>query len=147
MSSLKQQKVMSNRNLATLIITSSTLMAEDITNHLKINPSTSHEKGTPLNPKKPEKNIRDKSCWMLESKLNRESPIEDKINELFEIIQNNFDLFQQIEKEISIEIYCSFFLKEKSDTFSLPSTTLTKTGSIPIDIIVAIYPDDYSGED
>lgn len=138
---------MSNTNQASLAITSSTLMAQDITTHLKINPSTSHERGTPLNPKIPDKNIRDKSSWILRSKLNRERPIEEKINELFDIIQNNFDLFKQIEKEIDIEIYCSLFLKEKSDIFSLPSATIAKIGSISIDIIVAIYPCDYSGED
>jgi len=138
---------MSNTNQASLVIASSILMAQDITTHLKINPSTSHERGTPLNPKIPDKNIRDKSSWILRSKLNRENPLEEKINEFLDIIQNNFYLFKQIEKEINIEIYCSFFLKEKSEVFSLPSTTLAKIGSIPIDVIVAIYPYDYSGED
>ncbi|MBD2603976.1 DUF4279 domain-containing protein [Scytonema hofmannii FACHB-248] len=122
-------------------------MAQDITNHLKINPSRSHEKGTPLNPKIPDKNIRDKSSWILQSKLNRESPIEDKINELLDVIQTQLDSFKQIETKINLEIYCSFFLKKESGTFSLPSTTLAKIGSIPINIIVAIYPYDYSGED
>ena len=138
---------MSNTNHASLTIVSSTLRAQYITNQLKINPSKSNERGTPLNPKNPDKNIRDKSCWILQSKLNRERPLEEKINELLDIIQNHLDFFKQIEKEINIEIYCSFFLKEKSDVFSLPSTTIAKIGSIPIDIIVAIYPSDYSGED
>jgi Domain of unknown function (DUF4279) len=122
-------------------------MAQDITNYLKINPNTSHEKGTPLNPIIPDKNIRDKSSWLLRSKLSKQNPLEDKINELLDIIQNNLDLFRQIEKEIDIEIYCSFFLKEKSSTFYLSSKTLAKISIIPIDIIVAIYPFDDSEED
>lgn len=138
---------MSNRNMASLAITSSTLTAQNITNHLKINPSVSHEIGTPLNPKNPGKKIRDTSSWILESKLNREEPLEEKINELFDIIQNSLDLFKQIDQEIDMEIYCSFFLKQKSDVFSLPSTTIAKIGSLPVNIIVAIYPYDYSGED
>jgi hypothetical protein len=94
---------------AGLAITSSVLMAQDITNYLKINPNTSHEKGTPLNPIIPDKNIRDKSSWLLRSKLSKQTSLEDKINELLDIIQNNLDLFRQIEKEIDIEIYCSTY--------------------------------------
>lgn len=134
---------MSNTNRATLVITSSILKAQDITNHLRINPSTSHERGTPLNPKIPGKNIRDQSSWILRSKLNRESPIEEKINELLNVIQTNLNLFQQIEQQINIEIYCSVFLKEKSSVLSLSSTTITKMGIIPINVIIAIYPSDY----
>jgi len=135
---------MSNNNLATLVITSSVLTTQDITNYLKINPNRSHDKGTPLNPRIPDKNIRDKSSWMLRSKLNQETSLEEKINELLDIVQSNLDLFREIEKYIDIEIYCSLFLKEKSSTFYLSSKTLAKISTIPIDIIVAIYPYDES---
>lgn len=137
---------MSN-NLATLVITSSVLMTKDITNYLGINPSKSHEIGTPLNPKIPNKNIREKSSWMLKSKLSRETLLEDKINELLDIIQDNLDLFRKIEKEIDIEIYCSFFLEKNNSTFCLSSTTLARISAIPIDMVVDIYPYEDSEED
>ncbi|MEC4896184.1 MAG: DUF4279 domain-containing protein [Oscillatoria sp. PMC 1051.18] len=131
---------MSNRSLATLTITSSTLSPQDITNHLRIKPTVSHKKGTLLNPKNPNSKIRNKSSWLLRSSMNRKDSLEDKINGLTNVIQDNLSLFKQIEKEIDVEIYCSFFLQEESDTFYLPSITITKLSLIPIDIIVTIYP-------
>ena len=135
-----------NNNLATLAITSSILTAQDITDILQIQPTKSHEKGTSINLKNPGQVIRDKSSWLLQSKLSRELPIQEKLEEISTLIETNLIGFQTIEDRAEIEIYCSFFLKDKSDVFSLSSTIMRKISLITIDIIVAIYPCDH-GED
>lgn len=65
-----------------MAITSSILTAQNITDILQIQPTKSHEKGTSINLKNPGKAIRDKSSWLLQSKLSRELPIQEKTDKL-----------------------------------------------------------------
>jgi Domain of unknown function (DUF4279) len=136
-----------NHSRATLAITSSILTAKNITEILQIEPSKFHEKDSLINTRNPHKGLRDKSSWLLHSKLSRESDIQEKIEEFSSIVENNLMAFQTIKDRVEIEIYCSFFLEKESDVFSLSSKIISKLSLIPIDIIVAVYPYNYSGGD
>ncbi|MDJ0713549.1 MAG: DUF4279 domain-containing protein [Prochloraceae cyanobacterium] len=78
-------------NKASICITSKIISAKEITSILKINPTVSHEKGTPLNPRVPNTIIRPESSWIVDSQTNEEEPLHIHIEELVSLIDKNIN--------------------------------------------------------
>jgi len=116
------------------------MSAKEITSILKINPTKSYEKGTPLSPSFPKRNISPVSFWSFDSPTNGEETLHTHIEHLISLIENNLDKFKKITEVCKIEIYSSFFSKERSGGFFLDSSILKRLTIIPIDIIVILYP-------
>ncbi len=129
---------------ASLCMMSETLKAEEITNILKTQPSEAHEKGTPINPRHPNRLIRTASTWVLCTNLDESEPFQAHIEQLLSFIEARKNEFEDISKVSKIEIYCSFFSERKSGEFFIDYELLKRLTIIPIDITVILYPPDFS---
>lgn len=125
-----------------LCMSSKILSAKEITDKLEIQPSMSHEKGSPFNKRNPKGKLRPISSWILNSSLEGVDSLEAHIEHLISIIESKFNDFEQLVPDCKIEIYCSFFASDVTHegTITLSSVLLKRLTAIPLDILIVLYP-------
>ncbi|NET39779.1 MAG: DUF4279 domain-containing protein [Cyanothece sp. SIO1E1] len=120
---------------------SKTLSVQEISTRLKIQPSESHEKGSPFNKRFSGGRVRKESSWILDSNSD-ETSLESHIENLVSIIESKFTEFEKLFPDCHIDIYCGFLPKNVDDEgmFTLSSTLLKRLAAISMDISVVLYP-------
>ena len=126
---------------ASICIISKSMLPREVSNVLKMKESRSHEKGEPINKRRPDGPKRAENMWILESEIDKKSkPLDCHIGKLVEIIEERMESFKTLLPKCEIEIYCGFSSGNGQGGFVIKSGLLKRLAAIPIDIILDLYP-------
>jgi hypothetical protein len=114
-------------------------MADEITTTLELEPTTSHDKGTPISKRNPNSKLRQHSVWILESGMARTEPLESHIEKLALLLKENESTFIQLSSSCEIDIFCGISSENGQGGFALEASLLKKLTAIPVNLIFDLY--------
>lgn len=121
---------------ACLRIHSKSLSISTITEHLKMRPSRSFEKGTLVSPRNPRSERRESNLWIIESTGSDE--LRDQITHIVRFIESRSEEIKALSRECLYDIFCEFSSPAESSTLVLEADLIRRLQIVPIDLVIDV---------
>ena len=116
------------------------LIPEDLTKRLGIRPTESCRKGDIFRGKQYDR-IEKRGKWILDGKRSPEKGIDTQLNELFDCVSEDLDVWKYLTERYNSDLFCGVFLTQWNRGFELSPRTVQKIAERHLQIGFDIYCD------
>jgi hypothetical protein len=133
--------------MASLVITSETLESAFITQHLDLEPTSAHEKGTRMSKRDPKSELYLKTVWSLQSDLPDDRPVADHISMLLSEIEPRISRLTSLTETCDLFLFCSLSHDSEQESSRLDHLLWQRLARLPAPVVLDLNPPSIEDEE
>jgi len=129
-----------SKSAATLRIMGDDLVPAEITNLLGANPTFEHSKGQVFTSKSSgNKRTTKTGMWRLQAKDAKPENLDVQIEEIFNQLSSDLELWESLKEKYSIDFFCGIFMRSSNEGMEITPMSLRLLGERGVKLGLDIY--------
>lgn len=126
---------------ATFRVQSKSLFSKDITERLRLMPTTSFDKGSAISERRPELGLRDQTLWLLKSTLQEEKDLHEHLIHILSQIESRASEIERLKTDAcDMDIRCMCSSDNGQAGFILDSIAINRLNKLSLDLVIDLFP-------